>query len=84
MNRRGFLGALAAFVTVPAAVVRLAKRGPVELVTNKDMRIPLQLRPSGKFGRFDPEGGSLGPGRSYDYVIVDMDYTDKVVTIAKR
>jgi hypothetical protein len=34
----------------------------VEAVSNRDMRIPLELRPGGNFGHYDPDGGDLGRG----------------------
>lgn len=34
----------------------------VEKVSARDMRVPLELRPGGNFGYFDPDGGDLGLG----------------------
>lgn len=34
----------------------------VEIVSNRDMRIPLELKPGGKFGYYNPDGGDLGRG----------------------
>lgn len=34
----------------------------VEQVSARDMRVPLELRPGGNFGYFDPDGGDLGTG----------------------
>lgn len=34
----------------------------VEVVSNRDMRIPLELKPGGKFGYYNPDGGDLGRG----------------------
>lgn len=34
----------------------------VEVVSSKDMRCPLEIRPGGAFGHFDPDGGDLGLG----------------------
>jgi hypothetical protein len=34
----------------------------VEVVSNRDMRIPLELEPGGNFGHYDPDGGDLGRG----------------------
>lgn len=34
----------------------------VTTVSNKSMRIPLEIRPGGYFGHFDPDGGDLGRG----------------------
>lgn len=40
---------------------------PVEVKSNRDMRIPLKLRPGGYFGYFDPVNGDLGTGDSTQY-----------------
>jgi len=37
---------------------------PVEVVSAKDMRIPLNISPGGQFGYFDADGGDLGLGDS--------------------
>ena len=34
----------------------------VEKISSRDMRVPLELRPGGNFGHFDPDGGDLGRG----------------------
>lgn len=34
----------------------------VEVVSNISMRIPLEIRPGGRFGHYNPEGGTLGRG----------------------
>jgi hypothetical protein len=34
----------------------------VERISSRDMRVPLELRPGGRFGAFDPDGGDLGRG----------------------
>lgn len=39
----------------------LEKR-PVEVVSNRQMRAPLEMRPGGNSGHFDPDGGDLGRG----------------------
>lgn len=43
----------------------------VEVISGRDMRIPLELRPGGKSGFYNPDGGDLGRG--------DMPYYDKAV-----
>lgn len=44
----------------------------VEKVSSRDMRIPLELRPGGNFGYFDPNGGDLGRGSgpSFDKAVI--------------
>lgn len=43
------------------------EKAPVEVKSNRDMRIPLKLRPGGYFGYFDPANGDLGTGDSTQY-----------------
>lgn len=38
------------------------EKRPVEKVSARDMRVPLEIRPGGLFGYFDPAGGDLGRG----------------------
>lgn len=49
------------------------EKRPVEVVSSRDMRVPLEMRPGGKFGYFDPNGGDLGRGDmpTFDKAIVN-------------
>lgn len=38
------------------------EKRPVEVISNRQMRIPQELREGGKFGFFNPDGGDLGRG----------------------
>jgi len=38
------------------------KKRDVEKISNRQMRVPLELRPGGSFGYFDADGGDLGRG----------------------
>lgn len=38
------------------------KKRDVEVISNRQMRVPLELRPGGSFQYFDPNGGDLGRG----------------------
>ncbi len=40
----------------------LIAKTPVEVISSRDMRIPLELRPGGNFGFYNPDGGGLGRG----------------------
>lgn len=53
---------------------RISKATTAEKVSSRDMRAPLQLRPGGKFGHYDPDGGSLGRGsaQQYDKAIIPL------------
>lgn len=44
----------------------------VEVISARDMRVPLELRPGGRFGQFDPDGGDLGrgDGPTFDKAVV--------------
>lgn len=79
MKRRGFMAAVAAFAVAPLALVKkpfrwdktridLIESWPVQVVSAREMRIPIEIRPGGKFGSFDPEGGSLGRGYGVSYI----------------
>jgi len=43
------------------------EKGEVEQISSRDMRIPLEIRPGGRFGHFDPAGGDLGRGEGPTY-----------------
>lgn len=49
------------------------KKRPVEKISNRQMRIPLELRPGGSFQYFDPDGGDLGRGGgpTYDKAVLN-------------
>ncbi len=60
------------------------EKRPAEKVSNRSMRIPLELRPGGSFQYFNPDGGDLGRGSGpyFDKAIVNcvfmsenMEYT---------
>lgn len=38
------------------------KKRDVEVISNRLMRIPLEIRPGGNFGYYNPDGGDLGRG----------------------
>lgn len=44
----------------------ISKR-PVEVISSRDMRIPLEIRSGGNFGYWDPDGGDLGRGSMPDF-----------------
>jgi hypothetical protein len=49
------------------------EKGEVESISARDMRIPLEIRPGGRFGHFDPAGGDLGRGEgpSYEKAVIN-------------
>jgi len=38
------------------------KKRPAEVISNRQMRVPIELRPGGSFGYYNPDGGDLGRG----------------------
>jgi hypothetical protein len=48
------------------------EKRPVEVISMREMRIPLELRPGGKAGHFSSDGGSLGRGDmpTYDKAVI--------------
>lgn len=49
---------------------------PAEKVSKRDMRIPLEIRPGGKPGHFDPSFGDMGRGGgiTYEKAVVSVTY----------
>lgn len=43
------------------------EKRPVEKVSARDMRIPLEISPGGLFGHFEPAGGDLGRGEGPEF-----------------
>lgn len=50
------------------------RKRPAEKVSNRQMRIPLEISPGGDFGYFDPDGGDLGRGSgpTFDKAVVNV------------
>jgi hypothetical protein len=48
------------------------EKRPVEVVSARDMRVPLEISPGGLFGHFDPDGGDMGRGEgpTYDKAVI--------------
>lgn len=43
------------------------EKRPVEVISSRDMRVPLEIRPNGNTGYYDPDGGDLGRGDISDF-----------------
>lgn len=58
----------------------------VETVSARTMRVPLELRPGGRFGMFDPDGGDLGLGEgpTFDKAQVDTFHMRYAVQWTKK
>lgn len=50
----------------------IQQRGDVEKVSSRNMRLPLQVRPGGKSGQFNPDGGDMGRGSGTSYDIAQV------------
>lgn len=55
------------------AFIASIEKKNVETVSNRDMRIPLKIRPGGKFGHYNPDGGSMGRGdaQTFDKAVIN-------------
>lgn len=62
------------------------EKRPVEVISSRDMRVPLELRPGGKFGFFDPDGGDLGTGDTptFDKAIVNSVHMRHAVQLTAK
>jgi hypothetical protein len=62
------------------------EKRPVEKVSNRDMRVPLEMRPGGLFGHFDPAGGDLGRGEgpTFDKALVNTVHLKHAVEWHKK
>lgn len=58
----------------------------VEKVSNRDMRVPMEIRPGGRFGYFSPDGGDLGrgDGQSFEKALVSTVHMKHGVEWQKR
>lgn len=57
-----------------------------EVVSSKDLRLPLEIRPGGLFGHFDPDGGDLGLGEgpTFDKALVPVVYLKHAIQWTKK
>lgn len=58
----------------------------VEVISERDMRIPLAIRPGGYFGYYDPQGGDLGvgDGPSWDKAVINTNHFKYAVQWTKQ
>lgn len=52
------------------------EKRPVEVISERDMRIPMNIRPGGYFGYYDPDGGDLGVGDGpvFDKAVINTNH----------
>lgn len=62
------------------------EKRPVEKVSNRDMRIPLEIRPGGNFGHYEPDGGDMsrGDGPTFDKAIINTVHLRHAVEWTKK
>lgn len=58
----------------------------VEKISARDMRIPLEIRPGGNFGHYDPDGGDLGlgDGPTFDKAVVNTVHLRHAIQWTKK
>ena len=61
------------------------KKRDVEKISNRQMRIPLELRPGGSFGYFNPDGSDLGRGGgpTFDKAVVNAVFVSENIEYTK-
>lgn len=61
------------------------KKRDVEKISNRQMRIPLELRPGGSFQYFNPDGGDLGRGGgpTFDKAVVNCVFVSENIEYTK-
>ncbi len=64
----------------------MIERRPAEVVSARDMRIPLELRPGGYFGHYDPDGGDMGRGAgiTYDKAVITPAFLRFAVELTRK
>lgn len=63
----------------------IRKHADVEVISNRQMRIPLELRPGGSFQYFDADGGDLGRGGgpTWDKAVVSAVFLSENIEYTK-
>lgn len=58
----------------------------VQVISDRDMRIPLEINPGGLYGAFDPNGGDMGRGTgiNYDKAVINTNYRKMAVEATKQ
>src|SRR5438045_2283280 len=51
------------------------QKRPVEVIGDRDLRVPLEISPGGQFGMYNSDGGALGlgSGSSFDKAVINTD-----------
>lgn len=58
----------------------------VDKISGRDMRVPLAIRPGGRFGHFDPDGGDLGlgDGPTFEKAVVNTVHLKHAIQWTKK
>jgi hypothetical protein len=61
------------------------KKRDVEKISHRQMRVPLELRPGGAFGYFNPDGGDLGrgDGPTFDKAVLNSVFLNEGIEYTK-
>lgn len=61
------------------------KKRPAEVISNRQMRVPIELRPGGSFGYFNPDGGDLGRGGgpTFDKAVLNCVFMKEAIEYTK-
>jgi len=61
------------------------KKRDVEVISNRQMRVPLELRPGGSFSYFNPDGGDLGRGGgpTWDKAVLSAVFVSEAIEYTK-
>lgn len=61
------------------------KKRDVEVISNRQMRVPLELRPGGSFGYFNADGGDLGRGGgpTFDKAVLNSVFVNEAIEYTK-
>jgi len=61
------------------------KKRDVQKISNRQMRVPLELRPGGSFGYFNPDGGDLGRGGApqFDKAVLTPVFVSEAIEYTK-
>lgn len=64
----------------------IEKASDVEKVSARDMRVPMEIRPGGRFGHFDPDGGDMGrgDGPTFDKAVVSTVHLKHAIEWTKK
>src|SRR5436305_3228903 len=62
------------------------EKRPVEVISSRDMRIALEIRPGGKTRYFNPDGGDMGRGdmSTFDKAIINSVHLEHAVEFTAK